>query len=489
MSFASHIFVFYFLPLVLLGYCLIPQNPRFLRTAFLLIASYAFYGWVNPWFVALLFGTSGVNYILSIRMTQCEGKYVRRILITIAVTINLGLLAFFKYVVFFQDNLNHVLRFSGSDAMPVLRMVLPVGISFYTFRLLSYVIDVYRGNPPARSFLDFACYVAFFPQLLSGPIQRYGTIDAKSETTPTFADQPRHSDGGVNRLAPQCIAGFSTGSYGAALFILGFAKKVLLADTVGQVADAVFAAEAPGTLDVWFGAAAYTFQLYFDFSAYSEMAIGLGAMLGFECPRNFNAPYRANSITDFWRRWHISLSSWFRDYLYIPLGGNRRGAARSYFNLVVVFLLCGLWHGASWTFVVWGAYHGVFLTVERFLGKKTVQSFLPRPLQIGVTFVVVTVGWVLFRSPDMAHAWNLLEIMFMPSEPQGGSILLGAVIYTPRHLLTIAICSLLAFQPVQAFDWAKDLTWFKAMILVGLFCLSLMVMFTHTFRSFLYFQF
>jgi alginate O-acetyltransferase complex protein AlgI len=478
MSFASHIFVFYFLPLVLLGYCLIPQNPRFLRTAFLLIASYVFYGWLNPWFVALVFGTSGVNYILSIRMSQCEGKYVRRILITIAVTINLGLLAFFKYAVFFQDNLNHVLRFSGSDAMPVLRMVLPVGISFYTFRVLSYVIDVYRGNPPARSFLDFACYVAFFPQLLSGPIQRYGTIDAKSETTPTFADQ---------LAAP--MRSLSKFSYGAALFILGFAKKVLLADTVGQVADAVFAAEAPGTLDVWFGAAAYAFQLYFDFSAYSEMAIGLGAMLGFECPRNFNAPYRADSITDFWRRWHISLSSWFRDYLYIPLGGNRRGVARSYFNLVVVFLLCGLWHGANWTFVVWGAYHGVFLTVERFLGKKTVQSFLPHPLQISVTFIVVTVGWVLFRSPDMAHAWNLLEIMFTPSEPQGGSILLGAVIYTPEHLLTIAICSLLAFQPVQAFDWAKDLTWLKAGVLVGLFCLSLMVMFTHTFRSFLYFQF
>jgi alginate O-acetyltransferase complex protein AlgI len=511
MSFASHIFVFYFLPLVLLGYCLIPrsvaiasafargskplrrsplarrrQNPRFLRTAFLLIASYVFYGWLNPWFVALVFGTSGVNYILSIRMSQCEGKYVRRILITIAVTINLALLAFFKYVVFFQENLNHVprvgaligLRFSGSDAMPVLHVMLPVGISFYTFRVLSYVIDVYRGNPPARSFLDFACYVAFFPQLLSGPIQRYGTIDAKSETTPTFADQ---------LAAP--TRSLSKFSYGAALFILGFSKKVLLADTMGQAADAVFAAEAPGTLDVWFGAAAYTFQLYFDFSAYSEMAIGLGSMLGFACPRNFNAPYRANSITDFWRRWHISLSSWFRDYLYIPLGGNQRGVTRSYFNLVAVFLLCGLWHGANWTFIIWGVYHGVFLVLERILGKRTVYFFLPRPLQIGATFALITVGWVLFRSPDMTYAWRLLEIMFTPSEPQGGSILLGAVICTPELMLTIAICSLLAFQPVQAYDWARSVTWFKAVILVGLFCLSLMVMFTHTFSSFLYFQF
>jgi alginate O-acetyltransferase complex protein AlgI len=478
MSFASHIFVFYFLPLVLLGYYLIPQNLRFLRTAFLIIASYAFYGWLNPWFMALVFGTTGVNYILSILMTQCEGKEVRRALITIMVTINLGLLAFFKYAVFFQENLNHVLRFSGSDTVSVLQVVLPVGISFYTFRVLSYVIDVYRGNPHARSFLDFACYVAFFPQLLSGPIQRYGTIDAKSETTPTFADQ---------LAAP--TRSLSKFSYGAALFILGFSKKVLLADTMGQVADAVFAAEAPGTLDVWFGAAAYTFQLYFDFSAYSEMAIGLGAMLGFECPRNFNAPYRANSITDFWRRWHISLSSWFRDYLYIPLGGNRKGVARSYLNLVVVFLLCGLWHGANWTFIVWGVYHGVFLILERILGKRTVYFFLPRPLQIGATFALITVGWVLFRSPDITYAWRLLEIMFTPSEPQGGSILLGAVICTPEHTLTIAICSLLAFQPVQAYDWARSVTWFKAVILVGLFCLSLMVMFTHTFSSFLYFQF
>ncbi|OHB76975.1 MAG: hypothetical protein A2Z25_02725 [Planctomycetes bacterium RBG_16_55_9] len=478
MSFTSHIFVFYFLPLVLLGHALIPQKLRSLRKAFLLMASYAFYAWLNPWFVALVFGTTCFNYILSERMTQSESKNARRTWIATTVTINLGLLAFFKYAVFFQDNFNPVLEFSGFDTVHVLRGILPVGISFYTFKVLSYVIDVYRGHQPARSFLDFACYVAFFPQLLSGPIQRYGTIDAKSQTTPTFADQLAGSPSSLSKF-----------SYGAALFVLGFAKKVLLADTAGQVADAVFAAEAPGTLDVWFGAAAYTFQLYFDFSAYSEMAIGLGAMLGFECPRNFNAPYRASSLTDFWRRWHISLSSWFRDYLYISLGGNRKGFARSYFNLVAVFLLCGLWHGANWTFIVWGAYHGVFLVLERFLGKRTVYSFLPRPLQIGATFAIVTVGWVFFRSPNMAHAWRLLEIMFTRSAPQGGSILLGAVIYTREHLLTMAVCSLLAFQPVQAFDWAKSLTWFRAVILVGLFSVSLMVMFAHTFGSFLYFQF
>jgi alginate O-acetyltransferase complex protein AlgI len=233
----------------------------------------------------------------------------------------------------------------------------------------------------------------------------------------------------------------------------------------------------------------YTYQLCFDFSAYSDMAIGLGAMLGFECPRNFNAPYRAASITDFWRRWHISLSSWFRDYLYIPLGGNREGAVRSYFNLVAVFLLCGLWHGASWTFVLWGAYHGFFLVMERLLAKRTIYSFLPRPLQVIATFAIITVGWVLFRSQDISAAWELLEVMFTPTSPQGGSILLGAAIYTRQYLLTFAVCSLLALQPVQAFDWAKQLTWLRVAILAGLFGLSLMVMFAHTFSSFLYFQF
>jgi len=478
MSFTSHIFVFYFLPLVLLGYALTPKNPRFLRTVFLLIVSYIFYGWLSPWFVAIVFGTTCFNYILSQRMAQSESGKMRRAWIAIAVTVNLAMLGFFKYAVFFQDNFNHILRLCGSGAMSVLNVALPVGISFYTFRVLSYVIDVYRGNRPARSFLDFACYVAFFPQLLSGPIQRYGTLDPKSQTTPTFAEQLAAPGAGLSRF-----------SYGAALFILGFAKKVLLADTAGQAADAVFAAEAPGTFDAWFGAAMYTYQLYFDFSAYSEMAIGLGAMLGFECPRNFNAPYRAESITDFWRRWHISLSSWFRDYLYIPLGGNRKGVARSYFNLAVVFLLCGLWHGASWTFVLWGAYHGAFLVLERSLGKRTAYSFLPRPLQVGANFVVVTVGWVLFRSPDIAGAWRLLEAMFTPTSPQGGSVLLSTVIYTRQYLLAFAVCSLLAFQPVQAFDWVKRLTWLRVALLVGLFGLSLMVMFAHGFEAFLYFRF
>jgi alginate O-acetyltransferase complex protein AlgI len=339
-------------------------------------------------------------------------------------------------------------------------------------------VDVHRGqSPPARSLLDFACYVSFFPQLLSGPIQRYGTIDRKSESVPTFADQLVVRTHTLDKF-----------SRGAALFMLGFAKKILLANSVAQVADAVFAAAAPGTLDAWFGALAYSFQLYFDFSAYSEMAIGVGLILGFECPRNFDAPYRANSFSDFWRRWHISLSSWLRDYLYIPLGGSRAGAGRTYANLLIVFLLCGLWHGAGWTFIVWGAWHGFWLVVERI--RKTAGP----TGRIGLmgrftTFVLVTLGWVVFRATDPGEAWRMLSIMLWPRSAEGGSMLLSGVIYTRGHLILMVLCTLLVFQPVQGFDWTRRLSWARVLVLVILFTLSVMTMFAQSFRSFLYFQF
>jgi alginate O-acetyltransferase complex protein AlgI len=329
-----------------------------------------------------------------------------------------------------------------------------------------------------RSLLDFACYVSFFPQLLSGPIQRYGTIDRKSEPVPTFADQLAGRTHTLDKF-----------SWGVALFTLGFAKKVLLANVVAQIADAVFAAESPGTLDAWFGAIAYSFQLYFDFSAYSEMAIGIGLMLGFECPRNFAAPYRADSFGGFWRRWHISLSSWLRDYLYVPLGGNRAGAGRTYVNLMVVFLLCGLWHGADWTFVAWGTWHGFWLVVERAFGRKPLYAALPAAGQIAVTFLLITVGWVIFRAETLAEGGRMLAIMFTPTAAQGGSTLLAAVIYTRGHLLTMALCALLVFQPVQGFDWTRRLDWFRVALQALLFALSMMTVFAQSFRSFLYFQF
>jgi len=478
MSFASHIFAFYFLPIVLLCSYLIPKSRSLLWKVFLLATSYAFYAWLNPLFVAVLFCTTLFNYVLSKSLANSCNRGWRLSLTIACLAESLCLLGSFKYAIFFQNNLNSVLRLLHADTFPVLKVVLPVGISFFTFKILSYIIDVYRGHPPARRFLDFACYVSFFPQLLAGPIQRFGTIDARSHTLPSFDEQLQTQQ--------RCLSRFS---YGVALFVLGFAEKILLADVVGQAADAAFAAEAPGALDAWFGVLAYSFQLYFDFSAYSEMAIGLGSMLGFDCPRNFNAPYLADSVTDFWRRWHISLSSWFRDYLYIPLGGNRKGAARSYLNLVVVFLLCGLWHGANWTFVAWGIYHGIFLVLEHMLGRKTIYSLLPRPVRICITFLLITVGWVFFRAATITEAWRLLTVMFAVSPAREGSILLSAILYTRAHLATLIACAILAFQRMQALDWARTMSWPKVIILIMLFGLSLATMFTQIYQSFLYFRF
>jgi alginate O-acetyltransferase complex protein AlgI len=478
MAFTSHIFLFYFLPVLLLLYYALPGRLLAARNVLLLAASYIFYAWVNPWFAALLFGLTVVNYILSRCIAATEVRRARLGLTTCAVTVDLAVLGFFKYIGFFEHILNRFVSLTGANALPVLKIILPVGISFYTFKLISYLVDTYRGQPPARSLLDFACYVSFFPQLLSGPIQRYGTIDPKSEPVPTFAGQLAGREHTLDKF-----------SWGVALFMLGFAKKILLANDMGQVADAVFAAATPSTLDAWFGALAYTFQLYFDFSAYSEMAIGIGSMLGFECPRNFGAPYRADSFSDFWRRWHISLSSWLRDYLYIPLGGNRAGTGRTCINLMIVFLLCGLWHGAGWTFIVWGAWHGFWLVVERAFGRKPFYASLPASARVLVTLFLVTIGWVIFRAETLAEAGRLLTVMFVPTAAQGGSMLLSSIIYTRGHLITMAVCAMLVFQPVQGFDWTRRLDWWKVCVPAGLFVLSLLTLFAQSFRSFLYFQF
>jgi alginate O-acetyltransferase complex protein AlgI len=478
MAFTSHIFLFYYLPALLLVYYAVPGRFLAVRNVLLLTAGYVFYAWVNPWFAALLLGLTVINHLLSRGIARVRVERIRLLLTACAVTLDLAVLGFFKYTGFFEHVLNSLVALAGASALPVLKIILPVGISFYTFKLISHLVDTYRGQPPARSLLDFACYVSFFPQLLSGPIQRYGTIDRKAEPVPTFADQ---------LTARECT--LDKFSRGVALFMLGFAKKILLANAVAQVADAVFTAQSPGTLDAWFGALAYSFQLYFDFSAYSEMAIGIGLMLGFECSRNFDAPYLADSFSDFWRRWHISLSSWLRDYLYIPLGGNRAGAGRTYLNLMIVFLLCGLWHGAGWTFIVWGAWHGLWLVVERAFGKKPFYAALPVSVQVLATFLLVTVGWVIFRAETLAEAGRLLAVMFVPTAPQDGSTLLAAMIYTRGHLLIMALCAMLVFQPVQGFDWTRRLGWPRVLVPASLFALSLMMFFAQAFRSFLYFQF
>ena len=466
MVFTSHIFVFYFLPIVLLLYYLVP----FKRNVLLLLASYAFYGWWQPWFVFLMLGATVVNYACG-RVIASSGDNRRRarMALVASAVASLGLLGFFKYCMFAQENLNRLVALFGADALPMLHVTLPIGISFYIFQSLSYPIDVYRGvAPPVRSFWDFACFVSLFPQLIAGPIVRYNTVAEQLVAR-------RHT-----------LAKFSSG---VALFILGFSKKLLLANAVGQVADAAFAAEAPHALDAWLGVTAYAFQIYFDFAGYSDMAIGLGRMIGFEFPRNFNAPYLAESITDFWRRWHISLSTFLRDYLYIPLGGNRKGRRRTYIHLSVVMVLGGLWHGANWTFVLWGAFHGALLAFERALGKKSLYAGLPRPVRVATTFVLVLFSWVLFRSGSLAEALRYFAAMLGAGGASGGSLLLGADLYTRGHLIEVALCAILVFGPVQAFDWVTRLTWLKAVLLVGLFVVAVATMVTEAFNPFLYFQF
>jgi alginate O-acetyltransferase complex protein AlgI len=303
---------------------------------------------------------------------------------------------------------------------------------------------------------------------MAGPIIRYGMI--------------------ANQLVERTrtLDKFSSGT---ALFILGFAKKVLLANTVAPLADAAFAAESLHAIDAWFGAAAYAFQLFFDFSGYSDMAIGLCMMFGFDFPRNFDAPYRAESITDFWRRWHISLSSFLRDYLYIPLGGNRKGQRRTYVNLMVTMLLGGLWHGANWTFVFWGGFHGALLAFERSLGKTSVYSLLPKPLRIALTFALVLVSWVFFRSQSLTGALHYLGAMFGTHGVSGGSVLLAGELYTFGNLAQMALCAVLVFQPWQAFDWVKSLNWTKVVVVTVLFYLAIVTTFTQAFSPFLYFKF
>jgi alginate O-acetyltransferase complex protein AlgI len=258
---------------------------------------------------------------------------------------------------------------------------------------------------------------------------------------------------------------------------------------MGNVADQVFAAQSPMLLDAWVGVIAYAFQIYFDFSGYSDMAVGLSRLFGFVIPKNFASPYLAESITDFWRRWHISLSTWLRDYLYVPLGGNRKGLGRTYINLTIVMLLGGLWHGANWTFVIWGTYHGLLLAFERWQGKETMYAWLPRWGRVGITFVLVLFSWVLFRSPTLSYALSYMGCMFGIAQAGGASALLGAEIYTPHHLTIMGLCAFYSFRSTEVYDWADRLSWPRTMVLVPLFVVAIIAMFTQAFNPFLYFQF
>jgi alginate O-acetyltransferase complex protein AlgI len=391
MVFSSVTFLFFFLPICLAGYYVLPRK---LRNGWLLLSSLVFYTWGGGALVSLLIISTVVDYGMG-WVVSSGFRSGRRSLIRLGVTgsvlVNLALLGYFKYANFVVEQLNSL----GFGDIAWTSVVLPIGISFFTFQSMSYTIDVARGRVEhLRNPLDFGLYVTLFPQLVAGPIVRFHEI----------SDQLKGRVLSVEEFA-----------LGASRFAHGLAKKVLIADAVAPVADAAFGADPTGLgpAAAWLGVAAYTIQIYFDFSGYSDMAIGLGHMFGFTFPENFRRPYSAVSITDFWRRWHITLSNWFRDYLYIPLGGSRRGAGRTMTNLWVVFVLVGIWHGANWTFLLWGLYHGAWLVAERLTGQRPIgEGASWAPLRRVVVLLAVMLGWVMFRSPDAGHALGYVGAMF-----------------------------------------------------------------------------
>ncbi len=504
MVFSSFLFLVVFLPTFLVIYYLAPGK---LRNLVALAGSYLFYAWGAPRFAFVLLASSAIDYWLGrlIHREPQERRRRRRLLLGISLGLNLGLLGFFKYANFFVGEFTSLLSQWGGQSV-VWRIALPIGISFFTFQKITYIVDVYRGIVrPARSFASYALYVAMFPQLIAGPIVRYHDIsDQLSGRT--------HS-----------VEKFFSGIW---RFCLGLGKKVLLANSLAVVADRTFAADA-GTLPTtaaWIGILCFTFQIYFDFSGYSDMAIGLGRMMGFELLENFNSPYVSESFTEFWRRWHISLSNFMREYLYIPLGGNRVSRFRTYLNLWIVFLLSGLWHGANWTFVAWGAYHGLFLSLEKAWSGWTTRSF-PRLLAVPLTFLLVAVGWVFFKCAlfDQTIADSgryMARLADVPSvfRAQGDVVWLGGEdgglatqfrtlqrgLWKPlmgnRETVVLAIAMLVSFLPawpaidrlMQQRDWRQDrapVLWAKFVVAMSLLVLSVCSLANLHFNPFLYFRF
>lgn len=471
MVFSSHIFLFYFLPLALLFYYCTPGRGK---NIILTVISYIFYGWSNPLFALLMFFSTVVDYCCGLIIGSAPAELKRRRKIALAVSIgsNLSLLGFFKYTGFALESYNQlfsVIGGEGFNAVPVLTFLLPLGISFYTFQSMSYTIDVYRGEGRhITNFLDFACFVSMFPQLVAGPIIRFQEI----------ADQlalRRHT--------------YEKFARGVAFFSFGMAKKVLIANSCGKIADITFSAGAIHWLDAWFGVIAYAFQIYFDFSGYSDMAIGLGLMFGFVFAKNFDSPYISESITEFWRRWHISLSTWLRNYLYIPLGGNRKGSTRTAVNLAIVMLLGGLWHGASWNFIIWGGIHGTLLGIERICGKRPLYYRLPRPGRIAITFVLVLIAWVFFRAETLAGALSYLQSMFGLVNVPDSSLVLDGLLYTPYHFVAMCLAAIVVWRMPQTWDWTRSLSLIKGCGVGAMLFISVAVLSMQSYNPFIYFNF
>lgn len=453
MLFQTPQFILFLLLVLVLFYSVPFRIGRFV----LLAASYGFYMFWNAKFVLLLLLLTVVDFCAALLMSGSAARK-RRMLLIAGLSANLGFLAFFKYYNFFASSLANLIHISEQSVL--LRIVLPVGISFHTFQSISYLVDVYRREQqPVRNFVDYALFIAFFPQLVAGPIVRARDF---------FRD--------LNHWRPPSAGFFSSGCF---LILQGMVKKVVLADRFGAVARMYFenVTAHPGALSAWSGAFAFAFQIYFDFSAYTDIAIGSAALFGFHFPANFRDPYFATSVTDFWRRWHMSLSTWLRDYLYIPLGGNRHGAWTTYRNIMITMLLGGLWHGASWKFVVWGGYQGLLLSMERlFAGRVAIPAFL-RGL---FTFALISVGWVFFRADNLHDAGMVTSQMV---SFHSGTWLLG-----PAHLLLLA-CAAIATRWPMLERIAQSPSWTKvAVIVCGLMMIELFAAGEGT-VPFIYFQF
>lgn len=466
MVFSSTIFLCVYLPLVLLGYYICPKKGRNL---FLLIVSLVFYAWGEPKYVFLMIFSILVNYIFGRLMDKHrENKKRLKLMLVLSVVIDLGLLSVFKYTDFIITNVNAIF---GAN-FDLLNIALPIGISFYTFQAMSYTIDVYRNDVRVqKNLIDFGMYITMFPQLIAGPIVRYADVqDQLAERSVTTADF----------------------SEGVMRFVVGLGKKVLLANQMGAVWSDIYALGGDvSALMAWTGAIAYTFQIYFDFSGYSDMAIGLGRMFGFKFPENFRYPYQSVSITDFWRRWHITLSTWFKEYLYIPLGGNRRGLARQALNLLIVWSLTGFWHGAGWNFVMWGLYYFVILFIEKLFLLKALDK-LPKFFRHVYALVLIIIGWVIFASDDVSVLLPYLGSMFGANGAIG-----GMDVYTlfTKAVLLIICCIASTELPKKLFLSAagamneKAAFTLKSVLMIALLALSMILLIGDSYNPFLYFRF
>lgn len=467
MLFSSMVFIWIFLPIVFCGYHLLQDRYR---NIWLLLASLIFYSWGEPAYIFLMLFSITVNYMLGIWIDKEKKK---RAILVIAIIFNLALLGYFKYFYTMMSALNN---FLGKEVIAVKNIALPLGISFYTFQIMSYVIDLYRGEIKVqKNIFRLALYITFFPQLVAGPIVKYRDIENQI---------------GFRKCTIEKTA------YGIKRFIYGFGKKVIFSNSIASVVDSIFQSSPIelGTMWTWIGVVLYTFQIYYDFSGYSDMAIGLGKIFGFDFMENFNYPYISKSIKEFWRRWHISLSTWFREYVYIPLGGNRKGKMRTYLNLWIVFFVTGLWHGATLNFVIWGLWHGLFIFIERIKLGEILEKNKFKVLNHIYTMIIVIIGWGMFRCDSWAQAWEILKTMF---EFKRQTIAVNWYNVASIRSIFIILIAFLGAGPIQGifpklkkqFVDESNFNWLELGWQVGVLSIAIILLASGQYNPFIYFKF